>query len=497
MQSRLGFYIAADISRNIYLRTLYQPYAIHLSRNSSQVIAAVLTKSKHVIVYTIMPVMNILNSFLLVLSFTIALIMIDKVMTIVAMTSLATIYLIIYLLFKSMLVKDSMELNNSQSLLIKILQEGIGGIRDVILYHAQKIYLNAYANADNRLWRAQANMLIIGGSPRFIIEAIGMVLIAGVGYKLASKQGALVGAIPYMGAMAMAAQRLLPSLQQIYAGWTSVRSGQSTLKDVVDMLNQSLPTYFNSQSPIPIRFERSIRFQNIDFRYSVSTQWVLKGLDLYIEKGSRVGIVGSTGCGKSTLLDLVMGLLLPENGVLKIDDELVDTNNLRSWQVHIAHVPQDIFLADASIAENIAFGIPLGQIENARVCQAAVMACIAEDIECWKDKYNTRVGERGVQLSGGQRQRIGIARAFYRQADVIVFDEATSALDNQTEMAVSDSIRKLGKEMTVLIIAHRLSTLQGCDKIVELEDGKVKRQITYEQLISDSEPKDNYQSQIN
>jgi len=484
-QSVLSFTIASDIGREIYQRILYQPYVVHTVQNSSQTITAILVKSKHVIVYIVIPLMNVLNSSLLVFSIVIVLMLIEPVRTLIVISCFIAVYLLIVFFSKSILKRDSRELSTSQTLAVKSLQEGLGGIRDIILDGTQRTYINIYQSVDRRLWKAQVNTQIIGGSPRFIIEAISMSLIAGIGYKLAGNQGKLIAAIPYIGAMAIAAQRLLPNMQQIYSGWTLIRSWHNTIQEVVEMLNQPLPEYADSPPPKPIEFQTTIKFQNIDFRYSEFAPFVLKGLTLEILKGSRVGIIGPTGCGKSTFLDLFMGLLNPENGVLKIDGEVINDRNIRSWQAHIAHVPQDVYLADSSIAENIAFGIPVEHIDHARVRKAAEMACIADVIDSWKDNYNSRVGERGVQLSGGQRQRIGIARALYKQADVIVFDEATSSLDNQTELAVSDSIRQLGNDITVLIIAHRISTLQGCDKIIELENGKVKRQVTYDQLISD------------
>ena len=210
------------------------------------------------------------------------------------------------------------------------------------------------------------------------------------------------------------------------------------------------------------------------------------GLNLSIKKGSRVGFIGTTGSGKSTLLDILMGLLQSPHGELAIDGIKITEENHRRWQAHIAHVPQAIFLADASIAENIAFGIPLTEIDNNRVREVAMKAQVAKAIESWPEQYDTVVGERGVKLSGGQRQRIGIARALYKRADVIVFDEATSALDNDTERAVMEAIESLGDELTLIIVAHRLTTLENCTEVIELEDGRIKRSGSYENIMSQS-----------
>ena len=224
----------------------------------------------------------------------------------------------------------------------------------------------------------------------------------------------------------------------------------------------------------------------VRFRYTEDGPWVLDDLNLTIPKGARVGFVGSTGSGKSTTLDLLMGLLMPTDGELLVDGQPICGNRVRAWQQTITHVPQSIYLADATLAENIAFGVPPDTIDQVRVQQAARQAQIADFIERQPEGYNSSVGERGILLSGGQRQRIGIARALYQKASVMVFDEATSALDNTTEQLVMDAIEGLSSELTVLFIAHRLTTLRRCDTIVELEHGQVVAQGTYEQLLNNS-----------
>jgi ATP-binding cassette subfamily B protein len=248
-------------------------------------------------------------------------------------------------------------------------------------------------------------------------------------------------------------------------------------------LDQPLPDYaYQSVTQLP--FNRDITLRHIKFRYGEESSYVLNQLNLTIAKGSRVGFIGTTGSGKSTLLDIVMGLLHPTNGQLEIDGQPISPANLRAWQSHIAHVPQAIFLADSTIEENIAFGVPKDRIDHFRVKRAAEQAQIAESIEKWPSQYQTFVGERGVRLSGGQRQRIGIARALYKQADVIIFDEATSALDGETEQAVMQAIENLDKELTLLIIAHRLTTLKSCAQIVELSDGNIKSIGSYQDIVN-------------
>ena len=254
------------------------------------------------------------------------------------------------------------------------------------------------------------------------------------------------------------------------------------MQDALELLDQPLPDYADQPATAPVPFNKEISLQQISFRYSPKTPWVLRQLDLTITKGSRIGFMGVTGCGKSTLLDIVMGLLQPTSGEIHIDGQPITTGNQRAWQAHIAHVPQAIFLADSTIEENIAFGVPKDQIDSKRVQQAAHQAQIANIIEAWPKQYQTHVGERGIRLSGGQRQRIGIARALYKQADVIIFDEATSALDYETELAVMQSIEGLSNNLTLLIIAHRLTTLKNCTLIVELSNDGRKRTGTYQDI---------------
>jgi len=311
-----------------------------------------------------------------------------------------------------------------------------------------------------------------------------MMLIALLAYVLARQPDGIAKAIPVLGALALGAQRLLPVLQQAYASWSSIQGSQISLQDTLTLLDQPLPDDADKPAPEPIPFRKQITLNNLSFRYSSETPYVLKSLNLSIPKGNSIGFMGLTGSGKSTLLDIVMGLLQPTEGTLNIDGEPIITSNNGAWQAHIAHVPQAIFLADSTIEENIAFGVPPNKIDHARVRQAARQAQIADIIETWQKKYKTYVGERGIRLSGGQRQRIGIARALYKRADVIIFDEATSALDNETEQAVMQSIESLGNELTILIIAHRLTTLKNCDQIVELGDGGIKRIGTYNEIVS-------------
>ena len=483
--TRISFAIGADLSINIYRRTLYQPYAVHASRNSSEIISGISVKASSVIGYIITPSLTLISSAIMLVVILLALISIDPAIALAAFGGFGLIYAVIIKLTKGRMLINSQSISRDSNQLIKSLQEGLGGIRDVLIDGCQAVYCQIYRNADLPLRKAQGNSNFISASPRFGIEALGMMLIAMLAYALARQPDGIAKTIPVLGALALGAQRLLPVLQGGYASWSSTQSGQISLKDTLELLDQPLPEYVDQPPATPIQFQQQINLNQLSFRYTPQTPWILNNLDLTIQKGSRIGFIGLTGSGKSTLLDIVMGLLQPNEGTLEIDSEEITTHNTRNWQAHIAHVPQAIFLADSTIQENIAFGVPINKIDNALVKQAAEQAQIADIIETWPKKYQTFVGERGIRLSGGQRQRIGIARALYKQADVIIFDEATSALDNKTEQAVMQSIETLGKDLTVLIIAHRLTTLQNCDQIVELANSGIKRIGTYKEIVGE------------
>ena len=486
MQTRLSHAMGADLSINIYRRTLYQPYAVHVARNSSEVIAGISGKANTVVYSTLLPLMHI-SSSTLTLTFILFTLLTIEPMAIAAFAGFATIYAGVVLASKKALARDSERVSYESNQVIKALQEGLGGIRDVLIDGTQATYCKIYRSADLPLRRATANVLIIMGTPRYAIEALGMVLIAVLAYSLAGSPTGMVNAIPVLGALALGAQRLLPVLQLAYAGWSQIRGSQASLADALDLLDQPMPAHVDAPLEAPLPFKHSITLKELAFRYAENTPWVLQhGLTLSIQKGSRVGFIGTTGSGKSTLLDILMGLLQSSQGELIIDGTKITEENHRRWQAHIAHVPQAIFLADTSIAENIAFGIPVAQINYNLVREVAKKAQVAKAIESWPEQYDTLVGERGVKLSGGQRQRIGIARALYKQADVIVFDEATSALDNETERAVMEAIESLSDELTVIIVAHRLTTLENCTKVIELEDGRIKRSGSYIDMMAQS-----------
>ena len=483
--TRLSFAAGADLSISIYRRTLYQPYAVHCARNSSEIINGISSKT-NVVIHIITMILSLISSAAMLITILVALLSVDPVIALAAFGGFGLIYVVIIRLTRKQLSINGERMARESTQVIKSLQEGLGGIRDVLIDGSQATYCHIYSNADLPLRRAQGSSLFIHLSPRYAMEALGMILIAVLAYLLAKQADGIAKTIPILGALALGAQRLLPVLQQAYVAWSSIQGGKVSLQDALDLLDQPLPDYANQPLTKKLPFNHNITLKQLNFRYDQHSPYVLNELNLTITKGSRVGFIGTTGSGKSTLLDIVMGLLQPTSGVLEIDGQSITPANQRAWQLHIAHVPQAIFLADSTIEENIAFGVPKGQIDHLLVKQAAQQAQIAESIESLPAQYQTFVGERGIRLSGGQRQRIGIARALYKQADVIIFDEATSALDNETEQAVMQAIEGLSQDLTLLIIAHRLTTLKNCTQIVELAKGGIKRTGSYQDLLSKS-----------
>ena len=472
--TRFSFTSGSDISIDMYNRTLYQDYSIHNSRNSSEVINSIIIKSNIVVQGTINPLLNLISSFIITFAIVITLFLINPSVALFVFFGFTIMYLIIIFFNKKQVKINSDIVADKSTMMVKSLQEGLGGIRDVIISGKQKFYSQIYAKSDIMLRRASANNVFIGQAPRYLTEAIGIIVIVTLAYIITSKSdgNGLINAIPVLGAMVLGAQKLLPELQRFYNSYTSLKGSYASLEDVLLLIEQKLPNYLEYSKIDPIQFNKEIELKNVGFYYLKEKDdpiWVLKNLNLKIYKGSFVGFFGETGCGKSTLLDILMGLLEPVNGEFLVDGERINRKNIKMWQKNIAHVSQEIHLSDSTISENIAFGIPKNEINFKKVKEAAENAQISKVIDEMPMAYETLVGERGVRLSGGQSQRIGIARALYEQADVLILDEATSALDIYTERKVIESIKASNLNMTILMISHRITTLDNCDQVIKLD----------------------------
>lgn len=484
--TKLSFSAGADLSIEVYRRTLYQPYSVHVARNSSEIIAGITGKVAGIVYGALLPLLMLVSAAIVLIAVMIALIAIDTVVALSAFVGFSAIYALTTWVSKRRLQKNGEKIAQEQTHVLKALQEGLGGIRDVLLDGSQPLYCQTYRRSDLALRTAQGSNMFIASSPRFATEALGMTLIAVLAYGLTQQEGGVARALPVLGALVMGAQRLLPALQQVYGSWAGIVSSQASLVDALDLLDQPLPPEADEPLPEKLDFRTGIEFSNVAFHYAGHEKNVLDGVNFYIKKGSRVGIVGTTGSGKSTAIDLLMGLLDPVSGQILVDGESIAGQRRRAWQQTVAHVSQTVYLADSSLAENIAFAVPRNLIDMDRVKMVAAQAQIAEFIEGRLYGYDAFVGERGIRLSGGQRQRIGIARALYKQASVLVFDEATSALDNVTEQAVMNAIEHLDRQLTIVIVAHRLTTVQHCDAIIEFENSQVRAIGTYEYLLQHS-----------
>jgi len=483
MQTSLCYSIGAYLSSQIYKNSLYQSYSVHLSRNSSEFISTIVSKTSASTSYAILPSLNILSSSFVLLAIILTLVLIHPVIALTSFVLFTFLYGGVILLTRKKLDSDSEKISYEQDQVIKILQEGFGSIRDILVSNTQEVYLEAYSLSFNRLQRAWSNVEIIKGIPRYVIEALSVIVICLLALFFYSQPNGVIGAIPILGAMALGAQKMLPILQLLYSSFSSLRAGFASLSDVLELLAEPSNEILIKSSNKEISFKNKIRIENLQFKYSPDGPMILDGIDLEIPKGSMIGIIGTTGSGKSTLIDIVMGLLQPNAGKFIVDDVIITETNKLGWQSVIAHVPQAIFLADISIAENIALGTSADEIDYDLVEDAARQAQIHKSIMSWSDGYSTIVGERGARISGGQRQRIGIARALYKKASVIILDEATSALDSETEISVMQSILSSNEDLTFLIVAHKLKTLQGCTKIIELSEGKISRQGLYSEII--------------
>jgi ATP-binding cassette, subfamily B, bacterial PglK len=477
---RVGHEIGVDIQRRI----LNQPYSYHIAHNSSEIVSSL--EKVQVLVFAVLLQLMIAATSLVIAAFIIAtLVYIDPFVAAVSALSFGLIYAMVSLLTRRRVRAASATIGATYAKRVQMIQESLGGIRDIIIDHSQSVYLNEYQQLDARFTRAKAWTAFIGTAPRFVVESLGMITLAVIALVIADREGGLAAALPVLGAVALGAQRLLPLVQQVYQGWSAWAANRHVTGDVLYLLD--LPVSQEQAdggraSPLP--FREQIRIEDVTFFYPGRDEPALHHVSLVIPRGSRVALIGQTGSGKSTLTDLLMGLLEPSSGRICIDGEPLTGQARRGWQRSIAHVPQSIFLADTSIARNIAFGVPAGEIDQDRVVLAARKAQLHEVIEALPQGYQTMIGERGVRLSGGQRQRLGIARAVYKAAPVLVLDEATSALDDATEAAVTRALQDLSDSgLTIIMVAHRLSTIAECDIVVRLDKGRVSVVGSYAEVV--------------
>lgn len=493
LQLRLGALIAADLGEQVFGAVLRRPYSWHLQHNTSSTLSH-LTKDVDQVFASVQALLLVAVNMAIVVLLGGSLIAIAPAVMLIMTVLLAGFYLLVFRFTRGAIRLDGDRLTSNYQSSLQVAQEGLGGIRDVLLDHTQLFFLEVYAIRNRRYRLAVAAINIKAQVPRYLIEGFAVMLIVAVSLVLALSGQGIERQMPLLGTLALGATRLLQPLQQCFIAINGLLANQSSLRRLEPFLttpqSQSLSSVSFPHRDLGNQHENSplLQLQQLSFRYNADGPWVLRDLELKLAAGERLAFVGGTGCGKSTCSDLILGLLQPSQGrVLVHGADLQTTPGLvESWQERVAHVPQHIYLSDATFSANIAFGVPAEQIDHDRVHQAAQQARIAEVITSSSHGYETLVGERGVRLSGGQRQRIGIARALYKRAQLLVLDEATSALDNRTEAEVMAAIEALDRRLTVILIAHRLSTVRHCDRIVLLEHGRIAAVGCYQELESTS-----------
>jgi ATP-binding cassette subfamily B protein len=459
-------------------------------RHNSSTTLGYLTKDTDQVFSSVQALLSVVVNFAIVFLLAGSLILLAPGLMLTISIFFTGFYLLTYQLTRGQLRTDGQKLTINYQKSLQVAQEGLGGIRDVLLDKTQNFFLFNYKLYNQKYRLASASINIKAQVPRYIIEGVAVILIIGISLYLAMSGQGIEKQLPLLGTLALGAYRLLQPLQQCFNGISSLQANQASLNKISPYLG--LKTHPNQKvislaeaDPLTKHCKSSlIQFQKTCFRYDLDAPDVLHDITLSITQGERVALVGTTGSGKSTCSDLILGLLVPTQGSISIcGHDLHTTKELvNTWKAKVAHVPQQIYLTDASFAENIAFGVPINNIDYERVRSSASRARISEVIESSPEGYSTLVGERGIRLSGGQRQRIGIARALYKQATLLVLDEATSALDSQTESEVMQAIESLDRNLTIIIIAHRLSTVRNCDRIVVMDRGQISAIGTYNEL---------------
>ena len=469
---------------------LSQPYSWFLSKHSADLGATILTEVNEVIMRNMLPAMKLIAQGAVAFFLILLLVVANPMAALGALVLLGGSYVLVYLVVRKRISRMGHVRKAANMDKYKVAGEAFGGVKDVKLMGLEDSFLRRYERPARR--SAEANSLIGVASevPRNILRAVALGGILAFVVVMLIRGQDMSGMLPVLGLYAFAGMRLLPALQQIYSSATTMRFTVSMLDRVhADLL--SLPKGENAKfpaAPEPLPLREKLELRDVSYAYPSAERGALNGLTLSIPALSTVGVVGGTGAGKTTAVDVILGLLRPQEGVVAVDGTPVTDDRLRAWQRSVGYVPQQIFLMDESVAANIAFGVPHKEIDMAAVERAARIAELHDFIlRDLPEGYATELGERGVRLSGGQRQRIGIARALYHDPDVLVLDEATSALDNLTERAVMDAVHNLGGKKTIIMIAHRLSTVQDCDIIFLLEHGRVAAQGRYDDLVETSD----------
>lgn len=479
------------LSRRLMVDYLRRPYSFFLNRNASDLAKTVLTETTQVVTGALLPAFRLLSHGVLAVALITLLIAIQPQLAFIVAVSLGSVYGAIYLISNRWLERMGMQRLQSNRKRFSAVSEAFAGAKEIRLLGRERAYLERFQTPARHFARTQANAQILGQTPQYVIEGLAFGGVLALVLVLMAGEGGLQQALPLIGVYALAAKKLIPAFQTIFAAFAALRFAMPAVDNLLQDLGDhpgSSPLPDARSLPATLAPEREIRLEEISYRYPEAKEFALTHISLTIPARTTIGLVGSSGAGKSTLVDLMLGLLQAESGRIMIDGQPLGKGNFRQWQAAVGYVPQHIFLSDESVAANIALGIPKEEVDRKAVEQAAQLANLHEFIlNELPAGYDTEIGDNGVRLSGGQRQRIGIARALYRDPPVIVFDEATSALDNATERAVMDAVYNLSSQKTIILIAHRLSTVRACDRIFVLGEGRVLEEGTWEELNSDGE----------
>ena len=453
----------------LFKQTLYKPFSFHVESNSSELISTI-TQKNNDISASVMSVILLFSNIILFFTIFFFLIFINsKLILIISLVFLLS-YLSIEFFSRKKLFNNSKLIAINQNKVIKSLQEGFGGIKEIILQNLQKFYINLFSKSNSIIQNKTAENRYISQYPRFIIETITLLLLATLIISYERENFNITEILPLLTAIALGVQRLLPIMQQIYFNFVNIVSKKSAVDDYLEIFFLEYQKNLDLEKKNKIKFLKNIIIQNLTFSFKNIN--IFKNMSLNIKKGSNIGIIGQTGKGKTTFINLLTGLVKAENGKILIDDIDLNKNDLQGWTSQITYVPQEIFLFDSSIAENIAIGEKIENIDFDRLNKVCKMAQILEVISQKKNGFYEIVGEKGIKLSAGERQRIGLARAFYKNSEILILDEATSAIDGATEKMIMQNIYDFSTNKTLIIIAHRTNTLSNCDQIFEISNFK-------------------------
>ena len=487
LQLKLSWAIGTDLGVILYRKTLDQPYSYFVKNNSSEIIGN-MTHDLNATIGVVQGIITIFSQAILISFILASLLAYNPAIAIMLGMTVFSAYIIITILIKTILHRNSTLISDGYRGVIRTTQESIGSIRNILIHNSKLKFLKDYEKFDRQYRIASANNNMLKQAPRFFVETISVISMCILSIYFIFQSNDITQIIPLMGFLGLASYRLLPAIQMIFSSVSAIIGLEESVNRTSHLFKQ--PEKLVTITPNQFKDFKEIAFKNIKFSYydtpKKDKDWTIKGLSFSIKKNTISAFVGQTGSGKSTISDLILGLIEPNSGQILINNQPLTKENMPSWQHHISHVPQNIYLTDAPISENIAFGVNADNIDMELVKKSAQMAQIDDFIDTLPNGYQEIVGERGVKLSGGQLQRIGIARALYSQPSLIIFDEATSALDNNTEREVMSSLNNLSGEITIILIAHRLSTVKNADVIFMLDNGKIVANSSYDKLLENS-----------